>query len=206
MLDTKRELFKGMEKIVGKIFSAIGLTPNQYTLTSIVFAIGALFFILKQNFWVAFAFFVVAAFMDFVDGAVARHKNISTVRGAYLDTVVDRYVEGLIFIGMMFLPFENILIPGYVWVSLAMFGSVLTTYSKAAAKEKNVVANEAKGGLLSRGERLILMGIALILASFNLTWMLYILIILAVLSNFTAIQRVVSVWRVSAKSGQPEVK
>jgi len=206
MLDTKRELFKGLEKIVGKIFFHDRANAKSIHLNVNYFCDRRSVFHFKAKLLGGAGVFVLAAFMDFVDGAVARYKNMSTVRGAYLDTVVDRYVEGLIFIGMMSLPFEQILIPGYLWVFLAMFGSVLTTYSKAAAKEKNVVAKEAKGGLLSRGERLILMGIALVLASFNLTWTLYIIIALAVLSNFTAIQRVLSVWNVSAKNAQPEIK
>jgi len=83
-------------------------------------------------------------------------------------------------------------VPGYVWVYAAMFGSVVTTYAKAAAKEKDLVNQELKGGLLSRAERLILIFIALVLAAIypDYYYATAILFVIAVLANFTALQRV----------------
>lgn len=192
MLDTKRHWFKDLEKIVGSVFGALPLTPNQYTYLSGVFALIGLWYIMGENLIWATVFFVIAAGLDFVDGAVARAKNMSSKVGAYLDTVFDRYVEGIIFFGMLFLVLPEVLIPGQAWVYLAIFGSVVTTYVKAAAKEKDLVNQELKGGLLSRGERLILIFIALILGIMypDYTYMTYVVAIIAVLANFTAIQRV----------------
>ena len=196
MLDTKRHWFNDLEKIVGSVFGAFPLTPNQYTYLSGVFALIGLWFMMGESLIWATVFFVIAAGLDFVDGAVARAKNMSSKVGAYLDTVFDRYVEGIIFFGMMFLVLpEVVYIPGQAWVYLAIFGSVVTTYVKAAAKEKDLVNQELKGGLLSRGERLILIFIALILGVMypDYLYMTYVIAIIAVLSNFTAIQRFYSV-------------
>lgn len=192
MLDTKRHWFKDLEKIIGKIFGILPLTPNQYTYLSGVFALVGAWFMMTGSLLVATVWFFIAAGLDFVDGAVARAKNMSSKVGAYLDTVFDRYVEGIIFFGMLFLPLPTVLIPGQAWVYLAIFGSVVTTYAKAAAKEKDLVNQELKGGLLSRGERLILIFIALILGIIypDYLYMTYIIAIIAVLANFTAIQRV----------------
>ena len=192
MLDLHRNLFKGAEKFVGKIFSIPNITPNQYTLISFLFALASLYSLINQNIILAIVFFLIAGFLDFVDGAVARYRNISTKVGAYLDTVVDRYVEGTLLLGMLFLPLPEIFLPAYIWIFLILFGSVMTTYAKAAAKEKNLVDQEMKGGLLSRGERIILLITTLILATFNFTYAVYLLIILAMLSNFTALQRITS--------------
>jgi len=74
---------------------------------------------------------------------------------------------------------------------LAFFGSLMTTYSKAAAKEKELVKEELKKGFFGRAERIILIFITLFLGIFNLSWMIYPIIILAILSNFTAFQRIV---------------
>lgn len=191
MLDTKRHWFKDLEKIVGKIFGALPLTPNQYTYLSGVFALVGVWFMFKTDLVWAIVFFLIAAGLDFVDGAVARAKNMSSKVGAYLDTIFDRYVEGIIFFGMFFLPLPVVLIPGQAWVYLAIFGSVVTTYVKAAAKEKDLVNQELKGGLLSRGERLILIFIALVLGVMypDYLYMTYVVAIIAVLANFTAIQR-----------------
>ena len=107
-----------------------------------------------------------------------------------MDTICDRYVEGFLLFGMLFLPLPKILLPGYAWVFLILFGSLLTTYAKATAKEKELVAQELKGGLLSRAERLILLITSLILGIFNFSWMTYLLILIAILTNFTAFQRI----------------
>jgi phosphatidylglycerophosphate synthase len=191
MLDTKRHWFKDLEKIVGKVFGALPLTPNQYTYLSGIFALVGLWFMFKTDLVWAIVFFLIAAGLDFVDGAVARAKNMSSKVGAYLDTVFDRYVEGIIFFGMFFLPLPTVFIPGQAWVYLAIFGSVVTTYVKAAAKEKDLVNQEMKGGLLSRGERLILIFIALVLGVMfpDYLYMTYVVAIIAILANFIAIQR-----------------
>jgi len=192
MLDTKRHWFKDLEKIVGSVFGAFPITPNQYTYLSGVFALIGLWYMMGESLVLATIMFLIAAGLDFVDGAVARKKNMSSKVGAYLDTVFDRYVEGIIFFGMLFLILPEVFIPGQAWVYLAIFGSVVTTYAKAAAKEKDLVNQELKGGLLSRGERLILIFIALVLGIVypDYLYMTYVVAIIAILANFTAIQRV----------------
>ena len=130
--------------------------------------------------------------MDFVDGAVARNKNLSTKKGAYLDTVFDRYVEGILLLGFLFLPLEQIFFPSYVWIFLILFGSMMTTYAKSAAKEKELTQKELKGGLMSRGERTIFYLIAMASGITCLYSMSLVLILMAVLTNLTAIQRIFS--------------
>jgi len=190
MLDLYKDSFKKLEKKVGRLFSFLPISPNQYTLISIFFAIFSFYFLIKQNLILAIFFFLIAGFLDFIDGAVVRYKNISTKIGAYLDTICDRYVEGILLLGMLFLPLPKILLPAYVWIFLILFGSLITTYAKAAAKEKELVKQELKGGLLSRAERIILLIISLILGIFNVSWMTYLLIAIALLTNFTALQRI----------------
>ncbi|MDD4073963.1 MAG: CDP-alcohol phosphatidyltransferase family protein [Candidatus Pacebacteria bacterium] len=199
MLDTKRYWFKDLEKIIGKIFGFLPLTPNQYTYLSGLFALVGLWFIINGSIVIAIILFLFAGFLDLVDGAVARAKGLSSKTGAYLDTIFDRYVEGIIFFGILFFPLPEILIPGYAWIFLAIFGSVVTTYAKAAAKEKELVNQELKGGILSRGERLILIFIALVLGIIypDFIYTTYVIIIIAVLSNITAIQRVYSAIKIN---------
>jgi len=199
MLDLYRDFFKNLEKVIGKIFSFFPLTPNQYTLISIIFALGTGYFLIKQNLILAIVFFLIASFLDFIDGAVARYKNIPTKVGAYLDTIIDRYVEGILLLGMLFLPLPKILFPSFVWIFLIFFGSLMTTYAKAAVKEKDLSTKELKGGLLSRGERIILLIISLVLGVFNFSWMTLLLIIIAILTNFTAIQRIFSALKINEK-------
>ncbi|OQX00507.1 hypothetical protein BWK69_01285 [Candidatus Parcubacteria bacterium A4] len=202
MLDTKRHWFKSLEVVIGKFFSLFPITPNGYTYLSGVFALVGLYFMIVQSLFLAIIFFFVAGFLDFVDGAVARNRNVSTKMGAYLDTVFDRYVEGAIFFGLLFLPLPAIWLPACAWIFLAIFGSIVTTYVKAAAKEKDLVNQELKGGILSRGERLILIFLALILGLIypDFVYTMYIIILIAVLGNITAIQRFCSAIKINSKN------
>jgi len=190
MLDLKREWFKSEERFIGRTLGKLPITPNQWTTLSIIFAFAGLYFIINFDFVSAFAAFFIAGILDFVDGSVARAKNMSSNTGAYIDTVVDRYVEGIMLLGLFFISLPEIILPSSVWIFLALFGSIVTTYAKAAAKEKELVDQELKGGLMSRGERIILIFMIFILLAFSQAYIAtIILIIIAVLSNFTALQR-----------------
>ncbi len=191
MLDLYKEKFKKIENFIGRIFSFLFFSPNQYTLSSIAFGIGTFYCLTKQKLILALFLFLVASFLDFVDGAVARYRGISTKFGAYLDTICDRYVEALLLFGMLFLPLPKILFPHFAWIFLILLGSLMTTYAKAAAKEKELVIEELKGGIFSRAERLISLILALILGIFNYQWMAFFLILIAILTNISAIQRIV---------------
>jgi len=192
MLEEKREKFKWLETKTGEIFSKLRLSPNQLTFNSLIFILFAFWFLVTQNLILALTFFTIATFLDLVDGAVARFLKMETKKGAYLDTICDRYVEGIILLGLLFLPLKGFLfLTADVWIFLAFFGSLMTTYSKAAAKEKELVQIELKRGFLGRAERVILIFIILFLGIFNLSWMIYPIIILAILTNFTAFQRIV---------------
>jgi len=190
MLAEKREKFRKIEVEIGRIFSKLGPSPNQYTLNSIVFGILCFVSLVYRNFILALIFFLISAFLDFIDGAVARYSQKVTKVGAYLDTISDRFVEGLIFLGFLTLPLPKFIIEAKYWIFLAFFGSLMTTYAKAAAKEKELVSQELKKGFFGRGERMILLSVAFFLGIFNQNLMIYPISLLAIFSNLTAIQRI----------------
>jgi len=189
MLEEKREKFRQIENKTGGFFSKF-LEPNQYTLGSLIFALLCFFSLRNLNLVLGLIFLSAATLLDFIDGAVARKTKKATKKGAYLDTICDRYVEGIVFFGLLFLPWPKIIFPAHFWIFLAFFGSLMTTYAKAAAKEKEVVQEELKKGFIGRGERMILITLAIFLGIFNLNWGLYPIIILAIFSNLTAFQRI----------------
>jgi len=200
MLDLKREWFKSEERFIGKTLGKLPITPNQWTSLSVVFALVGKYFIVTLNFVIALIMFFFAGILDFVDGSVARAKNMSSKTGAYIDTVIDRYVEGIMFFGLLFVALPDILVPAYIWIFLALFGSLVTTYTKAAAREKRLVDEEWNGGLMSRGERIILIFIIFILLALSQAYIAtIILIVIAVLSNFTALQRFFSAINLNKK-------
>ena len=189
MLEEQRKKFRKIEIKIGEFFSKF-FTPNQYTLISIFFAFFCFLFITKGNLLLALIFFFLASVLDFIDGAVARFLRIETKKGAYLDTICDRYVEGIILFSFLFLPLPKLFFQAKYWIFLSLFGSLLTTYSKAAAKEKGIVEKELKKGFFGRGERMILIFFSIFLGIFNLSWMVFLLVIFAILTNITALQRI----------------
>lgn len=190
MLAEKREKFKKIEIIIGQIFSKIPFSPNQYTVVSLLFAFLSLYFLSRKNLPLALAFFIIAGFLDLVDGAVARISGRATKNGAFLDTIFDRYVDGIVLLGFLFLELPFVILPAAAWIFLALFGGFATTYAKAAAKEKKLVTKELKTALLGRAERVILIYVAMILGIFNIDLVIYPIIILAILSNISALQRI----------------
>jgi len=189
VLAEKRQQFKQLENMIGKVFSKF-LTANQYSGLAILMALFYFRFMVANNLKIALIFLFAASFLDFVDGAVARKTNTASPKGAYLDTILDRYVEAMVLLGFLFLPLPLIVFPSHIWILLALFGSLMTTYAKAAGKEKEILKTELKEGFAGRGERMILEFLAVFWGIFNLQWTLYFIIALAVLSNITAIQRV----------------
>jgi len=190
MLGESREKFEKISQVIGRFFSKFKIPPNFFTLISLLFGFFCFLSLVKNNLISAIIFFIFASLLDFIDGAVARVSQKATKFGAYLDTICDRYVEAMVFFGFLFLPLPNFIFPAKVWIFLCLFGSLMTTYSKAAAKEKEIVSEELKKGLLERPERMILIFLSMILGIFNLSWMLYLLIIFAIFSNLTAFQRI----------------
>jgi len=197
MLEEKKEKFKSISEKVGFSFSKLKLHPNFFTLISLFFGFFCFLSLFKNNLILAVLFFLLASILDFIDGAVARASGKVTKLGAYLDTICDRYIEGMILFGFLFLPLPEIIFPAYIWIFLCLFGSLMTTYSKAAAKEKEITKEELKKGLLERPERMILIFLAMIFGILNFSFSVCLLIIFAILSNFTAFQRIYFTFKLS---------
>ncbi|MAG22224.1 MAG: CDP-alcohol phosphatidyltransferase [Candidatus Diapherotrites archaeon] len=188
----QRERFGKLSVKIGLAFSKLPLSANQWTVLSLVPAFIALYYLTQEQFLLAGAFFIVSAFIDLIDGSVARVTSTVSRFGAYLDTIVDRYVEVIIVFGLLFVQLPEVFVPAYAWIFLYLFGSMMTTYVKAAAKEKELVpeGQELKGGLLERAERLLILFVGILLAALNPLYLIYVVAGLAVLTNLSAIQRI----------------
>ena len=186
---SENKKLKKLRSWIGKIFSKLGISPDTWTLLSMFFAVLAFFSILNRDFLFGAMFIIFSGIIDLIDGAVARETKRVTKFGAYLDTIADRYSEFLYILPLAFLNLPPVVFQFDAWVLLLLFGSMMTTYAKAAAAEKEV-KKELKGGIIERAERVGLYVVALILAPFNLSAFQYIIIALALLSNLSAIQRI----------------
>ena len=189
MLAETRDKFKILEEFLGKTFSKVGLSANQFTLLSVVFAFFSFYFLINLNFISALIFFIFAGLLDLIDGAVASVKGEASKKGAYLDTICDRYVNGIVLLGFFFLPLTFFILPSKIWIGLCFLGGLMTTYAKAAAKEKELIMKKPAPAFFGRTEGVISMALAIFLGIFDINLVIYPIVILAIFSNISALQR-----------------
>ncbi len=183
-----RKKMEGLSRRSGKIFSF--LPANAWTLLGLVFILISVYFLVNREFLLTVLFFAAASFLDVIDGGVARYRGEASRFGAYFDTIADRYEEGIMALGLMIVVLPSFYLQSYIWAGIYLFGSGMVTYAKAAAKEKELVKEEIKGGLMERPERLLLLIVGIVLACFDPLYLTYVVVLLAVLTNITALQRI----------------
>lgn len=200
-LDTDRLSIK-----LGMAFAHLGISPNAWTLMSLVPAVGGLLALASyQDLFAGLILFFLSGFIDAIDGAVARVTSRVSALGAFLDGVIDRYVEFLLLTGLLFylLDKPDFIVSNAFWIALLIFGSIMPSYVRAYADHREVVTeardHRKMGGLLERAERLTLMYVGMFLGIYDLTWLVYVLAATAVLANFTAFQRIWYVARYKAQ-------
>jgi len=201
MLYTARQRFEKLSIKIGIACSKIPLSANQWTIISIIPAIAAFYFLTKEQFLFGAVLFFVSSALDLVDGSVARVTGTVSKFGAYLDTITDRYIEAIILFGLLFAGLPAFFLPAFAWIFLFLFGGTMTTYAKAAAKEKEIISEgkELKGGILERAERLLILFAGILLAIANPLFLTYTLALLAVLSNISALQRILIAKKLATK-------
>ena len=166
------------------------ITPNQVTVAGmlVVFAAGALVaagHLLAGGIVLAFG-----ASFDIFDGALARVTKRSYPYGAFLDSTTDRYAEAAVYIGLAaYYVGQPNPRPAVLGVLLALVGSMSVSYVRARAQS---LGFKCDSGLFARPERIVATIVGLVFGG----WVLLVVIwALATLTNLTALQRVLEVWR-----------
>lgn len=126
---------------------------------------------------------LVASIFDMLDGRVARLRGRDTKCGAFLDSTMDRYSDMVLYMGLLILYARVDKTPQMVLVWVAAFGSFMTSYARARAES---LIPRCTVGLLERPERIVLIIVGAIANR-----MVAVLWVIAVLSNVTALQRVI---------------
>jgi len=176
--------------------AAIGLSPNAWTLISLVPALAGLVALVMHQLALGLAMFALSAFIDIVDGTVARVTNQVSDKGAYIDGVVDRYVELMLYLGLLiYIGRGDFLgLPNEVWIVLLIFGGLMTSFVRAYADHRGIVKDPGElkrmGGLLERLERLMLLYFGMLLGLFDIQWLMAVIALTALLANATALQRI----------------
>ena len=187
--DFLRVTFKWFLDPIGRFLNRLGLTPITVTILGVVGSTIAAFFVARGQITIGGIIMLVAWPIDALDGTMARLRGEASDWGAFVDSVSDRYSE-LIILGALLYYFamHNLHVPEVVTFAAAA-GSVLVSYVKARAEAQSFSARE---GLLTRAERYLVLGPTLL---FNIpaigVW------IIAILANFTALQRI---WYVRAQA------
>ena len=180
--DVLRVAFKWVLDPVGGLLNRLGLTPISVTLLGVAGNAVAAYFISQGQLLTGGVIMLIAWPIDALDGTMARLRNEASDWGAFVDSVSDRYSE-LIILGALLYHFA---LTNQNWAEVGTFaaaaGSILVSYVKARAEAQSFSARE---GLLTRAERYFVLGPSLV---FNYpvigVW------IIAVLANFTALQRI----------------
>ena len=188
--------------VEAKAAHRIGLTPNAISGIGIVLA-----FLSAVAYWewqtntfyllAATALLLLSGFCDALDGVVARLYEEATVFGGFLDSLLDRYADTAVYLG--------IIISGLcdrLWGLIALSGSLLVSYSRARAEAAGIKMESIV--LAERAERIIILAAASISAVFwqPTTAMNVGVILIAILSNLTVFQRGLYVYgRLKKKSG-----
>lgn len=190
-----RRLFRPLITWIAKKFQKLNLTPNQVSVIGTIIALtGALIFFFNLSYWgsVLFAIFVfIAGVFDGVDGALARLTNKVSIRGGYLDSSLDRYVDSCIILSFMghyprppvFLGFSLL-----AWIILALIGIFMVSYTRARGEAAGVPNCDV--GFAGRSERLFILVICALMNFIYGYFALIGLIIVVFISYMTAIYRI----------------
>jgi len=172
-----------------RVSTKLNLHPN--TLTTVSFIIGciATYFVAAGFIRTAASLILLSGLFDTVDGKLARQSGKVTKFGALYDSTIDRYSEVIFFFGMAFYFIKNGWYLTSVAIAVGLGGSLMVSYVRARAEG---LGFECNVGLLQRAERLLLLGFGGLIHLYTLVGAIW---IIAVLSNVTAIQRIVHVWR-----------
>lgn len=173
-------------RIFQKFFGQHG-NPNLFTLLGFLAALIASFLIIK-GIWVwAGLTVILSGLLDLLDGVIARKLEKVTTFGGFFDSVIDRYSDLLLLLGLTVYYLNRGDSSLLVLTLVVSIGVALVPYARAKAEAIGVGCTV---GWMERAERIILFSLGLLF-----DWMGPVLWILAILTHFTVLQRIYYVWK-----------
>jgi len=174
----------------------VGLTPNHLTMAGAFLGVssGMLYWMAgvsapdplrsKTCMFLALIFLLASGFLDALDGALARIYKKTSAAGAFLDSLLDRYVDSAVYFGIIMGELCDLL-----WGILALIGSLLTSYVRAKSESLKIPMESV--GFFERAERIILIVASSIISLFWLEALNWGILILAIVTNLTILQRII---------------
>ena len=172
-----------------RFIQRMGLKPNALTFIGLGLN-GVASWALADGEWLPGAgLIVLAGFFDILDGAMARNCNETSSFGSFLDSVIDRYSDLSLLIGLLIFYSRQRILLYQVLIGLALMGTALVPYTRARAE---TVIAQCNVGMMERPERILLIffGAAIPPIMPVVVW------ILAIFTNFTVMQRVLYTRRI----------
>jgi len=173
---------------VGRIVAKTNLSPNAITIIGLVLNFVVAAVISTGNLLLGGALLLVAGGFDVIDGAVARATNQVSRFGSFFDSTMDRYADAVI-LGGVLLYFINE--DSGTWAIMLTFitlvGSLMISYTRSKAESIDLRGDV---GFAQRAERVIILAAGLLLG-----YPVWAIGVLAVLTQFTVLQRIIHVWR-----------
>ena len=184
-----------LNKIVG-FLSRLNINPNILTFTGVLISFWAAFEFGYGMFFRAALVIIFAGFFDMLDGGVARISGRVSKFGAFYDSVIDRYSDVIILQGLMVYYAREQMLGHVVLVGVVVMGAVLTSYTRARAES---LIPSCKVGFMERPERIVLLIIGGLSYGLPETSYFYgrmeaVLWVLAILGNWTVINRIHYTW------------
>ncbi len=194
LTDLLRKRFGGTLEPVARLIGRTGVSPNVVTMMGVVLNLGVAWVLAQGHVRIGGLLVPLVALFDALDGTLARLTGKRSRFGAFLDSTMDRFSEAIVYLGLLF--FYTRLGAGreILLIYVTIVGSLMVSYARARAEGLGL---DCKVGLLTRLERTIVLTVALILDQVpTALW------VMAILTNFTAFQRMYHVWK--ATHGEDE--
>jgi len=173
--------------------------PNFFTVLGLIVSIIGAYFFAKHNLRIGAIYILLGGLCDIIDGKVARKTGLSSKFGALFDSSLDRYSEVFMFLGVA-IHFVKMDYPTTsIMVFLGLGGSMMVSYVRARAEG---LGYACKVGIMQRPERIVYICAGALIHEYILmvvVWMI------AILANFTALQRMYHVWNLERMEKEKQI-
>ena len=150
-----------LQNILAWPFIKLKISPNAISVIGLILAIIGVYFVTQQNWVLAFIFFLLAPTMDLIDGTVARKLNLKSNFGNYFETMIDKMVDfAMLGSFVLLFPVASVLAVGF---------SALSSYAKPRVALIIITDNHDWPAIGEHADKLVIVLVILLLASFGVT-------------------------------------
>jgi CDP-diacylglycerol--glycerol-3-phosphate 3-phosphatidyltransferase len=183
-------LARYFEQPVARALSAVGVSPNMLTLAGLLVAGAAAYLVSEGLLLLGGIVLLASGPFDMLDGSVARIRGQVSDFGALLDSTADRVAEAGLLLGLAIFFYREAALVGVSLAFGALAGSMTVSYLRARAEGLGV---DTRGGLMTRPERVVTLGVGLVVAEWWIPLATIVVGVIAGLTILTSIQRLVQI-------------